>query len=172
MLCDNCKKREATVRYEENINGDKRKVNLCNTCSQKLGLFNTNFMDNMLMSFFDEPLSIGYEKVKEEKSQKCGYTFSDYANTGLLGCPECYSTFELNLEPILRKLHGKSYHIKEENIKVNKENMKNKEVKDNRKVSEVEKLKQELNIAISKEEYEKAAEIRDKIKDLKERGET
>jgi len=51
-----------------------------------LGILNMNFMDNMFMSFFDEPLSIGIGKVKEYKCNKCGYTFSDYANTGLLGC--------------------------------------------------------------------------------------
>ncbi len=164
MLCDNCKKRHATVVYEENINGEKKKVNLCNLCSQKLGIFNTSFMDNMLLSFFDEPINIEYEKLKEKQCPKCGYTFSDYANTGLFGCDQCYTTFENKLEPILRKLHGKSYHINEKtNTEVNKVN--------NKKISEIDKLRQELNKAIKKEEYERAAELRDKIKDLKERGE-
>lgn len=161
MICDNCKKREANVRYEENINGEKKKLNLCSMCSQKLGLTSAGFMDNMLLSLFDEPVGLEYEKLKEEKCPKCSYTFSDYANTGLLGCPSCYKTFESKLEPILRKLHGKSYHIKEEKIKdINKTNL-----------NEIDKLKIELDKAIKKEEYEKAAEIRDKIKELNKRGE-
>lgn len=160
MLCDNCKKREASVRYEENINGDKKEINLCTVCSKELGILSHNFMDNMLFSFFDEPLSIGYEKVKEEKCPKCGYTFSDYANTGFLGCDECYSTFTSKLEPVLHKLHGKSHHVKlKDNISTGKP--KNK----------LEELQEQLKESIEKEEYEKAAVLRDKIKKIKERGE-
>lgn len=163
MLCDNCKKRQATLRYEENINGEKKRINLCSICSNKLGILSHNFMDNMLFSFFDEPLSIGYEKVEEDKCPKCGWTFSGYANTGLLGCDMCYTTFENNLTPILKKLHSKSNHIKKE---------KKNSIDSSIGLNEIDTLKQELNRAIEKEEYEKAAEIRDRIKKLNERGES
>lgn len=167
MLCDNCKKRQASVRYEESINGEKKKVNLCAICSNKLGILNNNFIDNMLFSFFDEPLSVDYENLMGNKCNKCGYTFSDYANTGLLGCDECYNTFESKLTPILKKIHGKEHHIKEqksiENKKENYEDHSNK--------NEIDRLKKELNKAIEKEEYEKAAVVRDKIRALQERGE-
>ena len=166
MLCDNCKNREANVRYEENINGEKKKLNLCGLCSQKLGLTSSSFMDNMLFSFFDEPLGLEYEKVKEEKCPECSYTFSDYANTGLFGCPACYSAFQSKLEPILKKLHGKSYHINQEL------NSEKKDISvEEKSTKELYKLKQELDMAIKKEEYEKAAIIRDKIKELNKRGE-
>jgi len=165
MLCDNCKKREATVRYEESINGKNTKINLCSICSQKLGILNNNFMDSMLFSFFDEPLAIGYKEVKEDKCNKCSYIFSDYAKTGLLGCNECYTTFEGKLSPIVKKIQGKQEHIKE------KKNIKNENESINNSKNEIDVLKQELNTAIEKEEYEKAAVIRDKIKALQERGE-
>lgn len=166
MLCDNCKKREASVIYEENINGEKKKLNLCGLCSQKLGLTTSNFMDNMLVSFFEDPLELGYEKKKEDKCPICSYTFSDYLNTGLFGCPSCYNTFETKIAPILKKLHGKSYHVKEDNKNVDK--IINKENKSS--LNEIDKLKQELELVIAKEEYEKAAVIRDKIKELNKRG--
>ena len=38
MLCENCGKREANVRYSENINGVKKEMHLCEECSQKLGI--------------------------------------------------------------------------------------------------------------------------------------
>ena len=38
MLCENCGKKEANVRYEENINGRVRTLNLCEECSKKLGI--------------------------------------------------------------------------------------------------------------------------------------
>jgi len=161
MLCDNCGKREATVKYEENINGEKKKVNLCVECGNKLGIFNMSFMDNIFMPFFDEQASYTEEnlKIKEIKCPKCNYTFSDYANSGLLGCDECYTTFITKLEPILYKLHGKSQHVKLKNNS-NIEKPKNK----------LEELQIELENSIEKEEYEKAAIIRDEIKKIKERG--
>lgn len=164
MLCDNCKKREASVMYEENINGKKGKFNLCAVCSNKFGILSHNFMDSMVFSFFEEPINIGYEKTKEEKCNKCGYSFSDYVKTGLLGCNECYNTFESKLIPIIKKIHGKECHVKaKKNINVSKEN------NDDNK-TQINILKQELNNAIEKEEYEKAAVIRDKIKAFQERG--
>ena len=163
MLCDRCGKKEATVRYEENINGDKKKINLCKECSENLGILNMNFMDNMFMSFFDEPASIGIGKLKGENMTcpKCGYTFSDYAKSGLLGCSECYETFKDKLEPVLQKLHGKSYHVNTK-VKYNKcaDKPNNK----------LEELQEELKKSIESEEYEKAAIIRDEIKKLNQRG--
>ena len=38
MLCNNCGKREANVKYTETINGETRRINLCEECSKKLGL--------------------------------------------------------------------------------------------------------------------------------------
>ena len=55
MLCENCGKREATVRYSENINGNKKELNLCEECSKKFGIidkmnFKCQHLD--LLSFF------------------------------------------------------------------------------------------------------------------------
>lgn len=161
MLCDRCGKNKASVIYEENINGEKKKVNLCSNCSKKLGIFNMDFMDNMFMSFFDEPVSVERERLKEIKCDKCGYTFSNYANTGLLGCAECYNTFKEKLEPVLQKLHGKSYHIENKKTYVNNSNKAN---------NKLDELKDKLKECIEKEEYEKAAVIRDEIKKLNQRG--
>jgi protein-arginine kinase activator protein McsA len=36
MLCENCKKRTATVFYNENINGRARSYSLCGECAAKL----------------------------------------------------------------------------------------------------------------------------------------
>ena len=53
MLCDNCGKKEANVKYSENINGVKREFNLCEECSKKLGIGEINFkMPIDFSSFF------------------------------------------------------------------------------------------------------------------------
>lgn len=37
MLCEHCKKREATVKYVEVINGVKTEHNLCTQCAAPCG---------------------------------------------------------------------------------------------------------------------------------------
>ena len=111
MLCDNCGKREANVRYSENINGRKKELNLCEECSHKLGIdqmdfsmpidfsnFFEGFMDNFGSNEFMPMLS----DLKTLRCNSCGYTFDDIANTGRLGCKDCYSVFEDRLDPIIK----------------------------------------------------------------------
>ena len=61
MLCQNCNKNEATVKYTEIINGEKREVMLCEECSRELGIGHMNFnMPIDFSSFFGDLLE-GYE---------------------------------------------------------------------------------------------------------------
>lgn len=190
MLCDNCGKREANVKYSENINGKTRELNLCEECSKKLGITEIDF--NMHIDFssffgqfmedFDTPEFMPlFNEVKALKCKNCGYTFDDIVNTGKLGCEDCYDVFEDKLDPIIKKIQGANRHvgrigkllnesnqnkdsIKNESIK--KQDKLNEGSKANFKEMEIEKLQKELKDAIKEERYEDAAKIRDEIKKL------
>ena len=172
MLCDNCGKREANVRYSENINGRKKELHLCEKCSEKLGIekmdFNmpidfSSFFGGFMENIFEPEYMPMFNEVKELKCESCGYTFEDIANTGKLGCANCYYVFESKLDPIIRKIQGANQHtgragkILDNNIE---KQQNNKPKEDNIK----EKLQEELKRAIKEERYEDAAKIRDEIK--------
>lgn len=186
MLCENCGKREANVRYSENINGKVRELNLCEECSKKLGIGNMDFsmpMDfsNFFGDFMEEftkpewmPL---LNNVKTLTCDNCGYTFDDIINTGELGCPNCYDVFEAELDPIIKRIQGTNRHVgrtgkiidnkidEKFNIKSQKdEQSKNEAEKNNTGKSKLEQLQEELKDAIKEERYEDAAKIRDEIK--------
>ncbi len=187
MLCDNCGKREANVRYSENINGRKKELNLCEECSKKLGITKMDFsMPIDFSSFFGEfmedfttpefmPL---LSEIKTLKCDNCGYTFEDIANTGKLGCGNCYDVFEEKLDPIIRRIQGANHHVgrigkiidskidkKISNQSSGKEENSNK-LEESKKENELEKLQEKLKEAIKEERYEEAAKIRDEIKKL------
>lgn len=175
MKCQSCGKREATVRYMENINGKKQEMHLCVECAKKLGFADFSNMFSPIFtsipSFFED-----FNLVEEEKCKTCGYTFEDYANTGLFGCPDCYDTFSDRLDEIFLKLHGKNRHLRLNDSKTKIENVKKDKVKNSENVTktkskndEVLSLKEELKELIKKEEYEKAAVVRDKIKELEKK---
>ena len=183
MLCDNCGKRQANVRYSENINGKKKELNLCEECSKKLGITNMEFsMPIDFSSFFGEfledfatpqfmPL---FNEMKTLKCSNCGYTFEDIVNTGKLGCGNCYEVFEERLDPILKRMQGANRHVgrigkiidNKIEQKVTKQDNNENQPKDHNKENELEKLQEELKQVIKEEKYEEAAKIRDKIKKI------
>lgn len=188
MLCENCKKREANVKYSENINGRRKEMNLCEECSRKLGITNIDF--NMPIDFssflgeFMEDFSTPefmplINEIKTLTCNNCGYTFDDIVNTGKLGCGNCYEVFEDRLDPIIKRIQGSNKHVgrigkvidnkideklsKNINKNISEDNT-NKE-KDE-KSTKLEQLEANLKQAIKEERYEDAAKIRDEIKKI------
>lgn len=191
MLCDNCGKKEANVKYSENINGVKREFNLCEECSEKLGIGEINFkmpidFSSFLGDFIEDfatpefmPL---FNDIKALKCNECGYTFDDIVNTGRLGCANCYDVFEDRLDPIIRKIQNSNRHIgrigkildsriEKRQEKNDNKKVENKEEISNKKNKELENLQLELKEAIKDERYEEAAKIRDKIKEIEKNQE-
>ncbi len=192
MLCENCGKREANVRYEENINGRKREMNLCEECSRELGIGRmdfsmpinfSNFMGGFLEDFGNTEFMPMLSDLKTLKCDSCGYTFNDITKTGKLGCGDCYDIFGTRLDPILKRIQGENHHVgrlgKEIDKKIdekfgvnnNQETEKQKSNKksedlNKKKDSKLEELKESLKKAIKEERYEEAASLRDQIKNL------
>lgn len=179
MLCENCKKREANVRYSENINGIKKELHLCEECSRKLGITdNIDFrmptfdFSNFFGSFLEDFSSSSHfmpllNEVKQIKCDSCNSSFDDIINTGRYGCPNCYDVFEDRMDPILKKLQGSNRHSGRLG-KISENNVKYQEVKknkiDNSNKNKIEELQEKLKKAIKEERYEDAAKIRDEIK--------
>ena len=142
-----------------------------NFISQNLFNFTYNLNGPFCSNIFEEDICLTPLKIKnrflfyELKCPTCGYTFDDYSSTGLLGCPDCYDTFEDRLDNIFLKMHGKNRHIKLSNKK-RISNAKSIQKDKIDKLDEVASLKNELKTLVENEEYEKAAVVRDKIKKI------
>ncbi len=175
MLCENCNKNKANVKYTQIINGNKKEMMLCEECSEKLGVNKINFnMPIDFSSFFggmfeDEEANYMpiFQEVKELKCKNCNMTFDEFINTGKLGCSNCYETFSEKIDPMLKRLHGSNRYLGRK-ANINKASVKPKIEEEKPKVTKKEELEQSLKKAISEERYEDAAKIRDKIKGLKE----
>ncbi|MBO8158005.1 UvrB/UvrC motif-containing protein [Thermosyntropha sp.] len=166
MYCDECKIRPATVHLTQIINGQMIQMHLCEQCAAKKGasVFNsadTGFsIPNLLGTLFSNVYNvqgISSPAVSSVSCPNCGMDFERIRQTGKLGCSECYFTFERELEPTLRRVHGNSQHIGKVPRRGGGKVMLKKKI---------EELKNRLQRAVAREEYEKAAEIRDEIKRL------
>mgnify|MGYP003298086663 CR=1 FL=1 len=82
-------------------------------------------------------------------------TRSEFLASGKIGCASCYTAFESSMTPLLKKIHLTTTHT-------GKVMGKAGNVSENR----IDLLKAQLKEAIDKEEYEKAARLRDEIKEM------
>lgn len=166
MLCDNCGKNNANIKYTQIINGIKKEMNLCEGCGEKLGITNmqfdvpinfSNFLGDFLTEFQSENI------FPEIKCNMCNSTFNDIVSTGKFGCSNCYDIFENRIDDIIRKIQGNTNHVGRIGKEIIKGNNK-KQSYNNQKITQKDKLQEELNLAIKEERYEDAAIIRDKMK--------
>lgn len=160
MLCEKCGKRTATTHIHSVINGVAMEKNLCQFCAAEegYGKFSQNSLMDMLSSMLGD---VGYQNsaLNEIKCDCCGATFSKIAESGKVGCPQCYEKFKKELLPYLKRVHGSVNHIGK------------RPVKDQLIVSPTDKLSQmrkKLNELVKNENYEEAAVIRDEIKKYEE----
>ena len=167
MRCQSCGKKEATVKYSENINGEKQELHFCFDCAKKLGFVDfSNIFSPVFFNFSNKELK------ENLKCKICGNTYDDYANTGLFGCANCYSVFEDKLDELFLKLHGNNRHFellepKKYNLNIKNQIDKNDIKQSNLKSEEtLEELKEKIKKLIKEENYEQAAVIRDKIKNI------
>ena len=183
MLCQNCGKNEANVRYTQIVNGNKKEMVLCEECAEKMGI--SNFKVSMPISFsnflgdffddYDEQLLPSFMKEKNNECNNCGELYDDFIKTGLLGCSDCYDIFSDRLDSVLKNIQGNTRHVgrkplnidsKMNNTGENKVVNKKGTSKEEKESDKLEKLQADLKNAIKEERYEDAAEIRDEIKKL------
>ncbi len=170
MLCQDCKKREAQVHLTQITNNEKRSLSLCKECASARGFHSP--LDNIPFPLADILSGMTQDFNSPDKNtdinetvscSECGMTFEEFTRQGRFGCGKCYDAFRSNLELIMRKIHGSSLH----RGTVPEFGESEMESSLPIPVQEEERLETELNKAIESEDFERAAEIRDKLKSLR-----
>ncbi|MBQ9414682.1 MAG: UvrB/UvrC motif-containing protein [Clostridia bacterium] len=161
MMCERCGKRPATTYVKRTINGQTTEWHLCAECAaaEGVGLFGGfGFgVGDLFGGFLTQPaLRSAGDAVR---CATCGKSFRDIAESGQVGCPDCYTTFYEQLRPSVQRIHGKTVHAGKTALTGTKES---------RIKEEIEKLKKELQEAIERQDYETCAVLRDKIKELED----
>ena len=161
MICEHCGKNEATTVLKQTINGESRTLHLCSGCANSM-MFGNFFSDFGINSLFSKNMSQPSSGTRVRKvCDRCKTSLEEILETGKIGCAHCYETFSQDLARSIEKIHGKSVHT----------GTVPKSAKGTIKVKNLlTEYKMELNRLIAQQEFEKAAELRDKIKQL-EQGE-
>ena len=159
MICNVCGKKEATVHLTEIVNDQVTKLNLCEECAKEKGAeMEEHFgLSELLAGLTDMGSAVEPETAIAIKCPNCGMTYQNFRKLGRLGCSVCYEAFKKELAPLLKRIHGSDRHVGKVPLKGGKT------IKDTRTLQD---LKLQLEKAIQTEEFEDAAKLRDKIRDL------
>lgn len=159
MICQKCGKNKATTHIKTVINGKVAEQSLCGYCAAKSGYsgFAGGSISNMLASMLGQSIQVEND-TSYRQCGCCGTTFADIAETGKVGCAQCYKEFNRELRPYLKRIHGSIKHV-------GKTAGKNQLVLKDTKAT-VSELKAKLASLVAAEKYEEAAVIRDEIKKL------
>ncbi len=170
MMCHDCGKREAKKRFTQIINNEKTVLELCNECAEARGFHSPLSADSFPLAEILSNLSKSITTSGKAESlpslvcPTCKLSYDEFTRVWRFGCGDCYRTFRPRLESIMRKIHGASLHRgKNPSVQTTGGN-----IAAVLPIKEEERLENELKKAIEAEDFERAAEIRDKLKSIRE----
>lgn len=160
-VCQICKLRDATVHVTQIVNGIKTDMQVCSQCAEKSGVkIDLNTLITGLLGFQNQGREIERNTIK---CDVCGMTVKEFNSTGKMGCANCYETFFDPMQTLLNRMHGKTHHMgktpKQQELAASEESIEQL----------IQDLQDELAACIKTEAYERAAEIRDRIRELSEK---
>ncbi len=165
MTCQQCGEREAVVLLKKVEGGEVRVLHLCERCAAERGVPEAEESAKTPLGAFlaamgsdapgDSPLS---SAAALAACPGCGATLQDFRRTGRLGCATCWTTFEGPLRGLLRRVHGATRHVGEFYVEPGAEPAD--------QAGLVRRLREQLAVAVSDENFEQAAELRDRLRGL------
>lgn len=160
MNCDNCGERPAVIHLTQIVDNQVTKQHLCEVCAEAKGIQTDQAASQLPLADFLSSLGgVGGAlppKPVEQGACICGATLDDFRESGRLGCPVCYQTFETSLRTLLRRIHGASRHMGKHYAAPG--------VLDAAPEARLSVMREELQRAIEAENFELAAELRDRIR--------
>lgn len=157
MICDACKKNEATVKLIAIIDGVKTERHLCTECVEKQKRqMREEGMQSMLSAIISGQRR-GTTATTGLRCSNCGLSYDEFRKTSRLGCAQCYADFRTQLRPLLLRLHGRTQHAGRMPERVDAQLKRD---------SRLEQLRRDMEIAIACEDFEEAASLRDELRGL------
>ncbi|GIW82505.1 MAG: UvrB/UvrC protein [Gemmatales bacterium] len=157
MKCQKCPK-PATLHITEVISEEQfEELHLCEECANKY-LYDPQPKPQKGIEFGIEEADEA-SALNQRACPSCGIRFIEFRNTGRLGCPNDYQEFHEELLPLLENIHGETQHCG----KTPRRYPQTKKTQ-----NELIELRKQLQQAVTREAYEEAARLRDRIRQLEE----
>ena len=165
MRCNQCHEREAVVHLTQIAQDQVVTQHLCERCAAEKGVESAASLGKTPVGTMLASMGKGLDSAAALAGltgagpcPACGATLSDFRESGRLGCAECYRTFEASLRDVLRRVHGSSRHIGERYSPMGTPAAEPPRATGGQ-------LREQLRLAVETENFELAAELRDRLRD-------
>ncbi|HMA19860.1 MAG TPA: UvrB/UvrC motif-containing protein [Gemmatimonadaceae bacterium] len=160
MVCDVCKEGDAVVQLTQIEGTGVRLLHLCERCAAERGVETSSSTAKPQVTDFLQSVHQAMQATQGDAARCafCSATFRDFRSTGRLGCAHCYDAFEKSMRDLLRRVHGSSQHVGRRY-----EPPATAELPDGGTANE---LRDRLKRAIEAEQFELAANIRDRLRGM------
>jgi protein arginine kinase activator len=158
MLCDNCGERDAAVHLTTIVNNEVKQQHLCERCAAERGVETTVSVPKHPLGDFLAQIQqqVATPSTESGRCTFCGATMTDFRTTGRWGCARCYTAFEPSMRELLRRVHGNSRH--------GGHPYQPPQPQLDERSTILGELKERLRRAIESEQFELAADLRDRIR--------
>jgi len=191
VKCDKCGN-EATVHEVTIRSGKKVERHLCETCAKGEGLPVQSphvSLAQVITQHIAQAAAASQhvpspgEVSRATQCPTCGTTYAQFRHDGLLGCADCYTTFEAQLGPLLERAHeGGTHHVGKVPRRLAAPGLPHgrmsrpaeespvaaREEAERERQRRAEMLRRKLAEAVAAEQYETAAKLRDELRQLGE----
>ena len=164
MKCQLCSN-PATVHLTNIIEGQKKKLHLCQECAEKQNLIQHDDLNlsTILQTVIGQHVGPVSDELARLTCPECGIKYMEFRAEGRLGCPHDYTTFRGALETLVQRIHRGVRHVG----KVPLHFQANRAWQE-----EVVRLRRQLRAAVETEAYEEAARLRDLLRQKEARHES
>jgi protein arginine kinase activator len=163
MKCQQCEK-TATFHITELTGGKPQELHLCEEHARQYLTQSEEepAVTPSLAGALAQQLAVGQtaeelSKLDQRSCPVCGITFYEFRNQGRLGCPHDYVYFQNELEPLVLNIHGETQHVGKRPQRLES---------GTEAVTQLIRLRRDMKEAIGDEDYERASELRDKIRSI------
>ncbi len=153
MKCLRCPK-QATYHITEVLPEDRfEEVHLCEDCAKRY----LEGPPKKPASGLDDAAEPAEEVFAGPTCEACGLSYLEFRNHGRFGCAHDYEAFKGELLPLLESIHGDVRHVGKAPRRLPRS--QGEQV-------ELAALRRRLQQLVTEENYEEAARVRDRIKEL------
>lgn len=137
--------------------GQKKELHLCDGCAEKKQVITQKELNlpAILQTLIGTQVGAVSEELARLVCPMCGIKYMEFRSEGRLGCPHDYEVFRSGLQPLLVRIHRAEQH---------RGKAPRSHARSAHWQRELLELRRQLREAVDAELYERAAELRDFIR--------